>query len=102
MIAYCPIGKAHKGLLNEPTLKTIASNHNKTVPQVMLRWLIQRDIIVIPKTSKTHRLIENFNIFDFQLTNKEMTEIFKLNKNMRFINPIEAINNKEYPFNIPF
>ncbi|XP_054162256.1 1,5-anhydro-D-fructose reductase-like [Oppia nitens] len=102
VIAYCPIGKAHKGLLNEPILTTIASNNNKTVPQVMLRWLIQRDIIIIPKTSKTYRLSENFNIFDFQLTDEEMTEIFKLNKNMRFINPIEAINNKEYPFNREF
>ena len=102
MTAYSPIGKADKQLLNETILVDIANNHNKTVVQVMLRWLIQRDIIPIPKTSKQMRLKENFNVFDFQLTDQEMTQIFTLNKNYRFINPKQAINNPEWPFSIPF
>ncbi len=102
MIAYCPIGKANKELFNETILLDIASKHNKTVAQVMLRWLIQRDIIAIPKTSRIAYLNQNINIFDFQLSDEQMNQIFSLNKNRRFINPKESINNPEYPFSIPF
>jgi len=66
VVAYSPIAKANQTLFNEPVLKAMATKHGKTVPQVIMRWLVQRNIIVIPKTTKKERLIENFNIFDFQ------------------------------------
>ncbi|XP_054161807.1 aldo-keto reductase family 1 member B1-like [Oppia nitens] len=100
--AYSPLGRADTELFNETVLNDIAINHNKTVPQVLLRWLIQRDIIIIPKTTKQERLIENFNVFDFQLTDDEMKAIFKLNKNKRIFAKSESSNNREYPFNIEF
>ncbi|XP_054161903.1 1,5-anhydro-D-fructose reductase-like [Oppia nitens] len=100
--AYCPLGKATKEILNDPVLTDIATNNNKTVAQVMLRWLIQRDIVVIPKTSKTNRLSENINIFDFQLTDEEMKSIFSLNKNQRIITSTLSANNPNYPFAIPY
>ncbi|CAG2179597.1 unnamed protein product, partial [Oppiella nova] len=68
----------------------------------MLRWIIQRDIIAIPKTSKTHRLQENINIFDFQLTDEEMGKIFALNKNKRIITVDMSVDHREYPFAIPY
>ena len=102
VVAYCPLGRATKEILAEPVLNEIATNKNKTVAQVLLRWLIQRDIVVIPKTSKTNRLSENINIFDFQLNDEEMRRIFSLNKNQRIITQALAVNNPNYPFNIPY
>ena len=103
MVAYCPLGKAfQKELFIEPILVEIANKYEKTVPQVMLRWLIQRNIIAIPKTARKERLSENIDVFDFQLTDEEITQIFSLNKNRRIIDPKKAINNKGYPFAIPF
>lgn len=96
------MGRADEKLLNESILNDIALIHNKTVPQVMLRWLIQRGIIVIPKTSKMERLKENFDIFDFQLTDEQMTQIFSLNQNKRIFTKSESSLNIEYPFNIEF
>ena len=80
----------------------IANKYEKTVPQVMLRWLIQRNIIAIPKTSRKERLLENIDVFNYQLTDNEMTQIFSLNKNRRIIDPKKSVNNKGYPFAIPF
>ena len=100
--AYCPVGKGDPQLLNETILVNIAAAHSKTVPQVMLRWLIQRDIIAIPKTSRRERLIENMDVFDFQLSDEQMSQIFTLNKNKRYINPIQSIRNHEYPFAIEY
>ena len=60
---------------NNPVLKAIAENHGRTVGQVVLRWLNQRNVVVIPKTVRKERMIENFSIFDFTLTEQEMQAI---------------------------
>ena len=60
---------------NNPVLKAIAENHGRTVGQVVLRWLNQRNVVVIPKTVRKERMIENFNILDFTLTEQEMETI---------------------------
>lgn len=70
-------------LLDHPTLLEIASNYNKTVPQIMIRWDIQNGVITIPKSTKEHRIIENSNIFDFQLSEEDMQRIHSLNQNLR-------------------
>ena len=59
-------------------LLSIAEEHHKTVAQVILRWLIQRDIVVIPKTVHQERIVENFSVFDFELSRKDMDAILTL------------------------
>ena len=76
VVAYSPIarGKAR----NDPVLKRIGAAHNKTATQICLRFLVQQNIVVIPRTSKIERLSENAAIFDFALTATEMAEIAAL------------------------
>ena len=59
-------------ILNNEVLKQIAKAHNKTSAQISLRWSLQKNIIVIPKTINKNRLSENINVFDFELSDKEM------------------------------
>ena len=59
-------------MFSHPTIATLAKKHNKSVAQVILRWLVQRNVIVIPKTTKKERMVENFNVFDFSLDSKDM------------------------------
>ncbi|XP_054161644.1 1,5-anhydro-D-fructose reductase-like [Oppia nitens] len=101
VVAYSPIAKANQTLFNEPVLKEIAAKHEKTVAQVIMKWLVQRNIVVIPKTTKKERLIENFNIFDFQLTDTEMRQISGLNKDYRITRFTNARNNPNYPYEWP-
>ena len=61
------------GLLNHHDIMNIASTHNKTSAQVLLRWNLQRNVIVIPKSTKMERIIENAAIFDFELTEEEVS-----------------------------
>jgi len=56
-------------------LTEIAEAHGKSVPQVMLRWLIQRGVVVIPKSVRADRMAENFDVFDFELSDDEMARI---------------------------
>lgn len=79
--AWAPFGEGRNGIFELPQIKEIADRHNKTVAQIILRWHIQRGIIVIPKTVHIERIKENFNIFDFELSEKEMYDISKLDTN---------------------
>ena len=56
-------------------LRSIAGKYQKTVAQVILRWLTQRGVVVIPKSVRADRIAENIDVFDFQLTDDEMTRI---------------------------
>ena len=83
--AYSPIARGR--VTGDDLLTRIASAHGKTAGQVALRFLVQQDIIVIPRTSKLERLTENFDIFDFALTDAEMTAIRGLaHPNGRIVN----------------
>ncbi|PKG25389.1 aldo/keto reductase [Niallia nealsonii] len=79
--AWSPLAKGR--LLNEPTINYIANKHDKTPAQVILRWHLQNDIIVIPKSITPARLKENADIFDFQLSLDEMNQLDQLNMNER-------------------
>lgn len=81
--AYSPIARMHPSLINNIVLIKLAKKYNKTVPQIILRWDIQNEIITIPKSGKKVRIIENFNIFDFQLTSIEMKSINGINEDFR-------------------
>ncbi|WP_216700780.1 aldo/keto reductase [Priestia filamentosa] len=70
-------------LLQNEELTRIAKHHGKSVAQIILRWDVQNGVITIPKSTKEHRIIENANIFDFQLTKEEMQQISSLNENHR-------------------
>ncbi|TSB48407.1 aldo/keto reductase [Alkalicoccobacillus porphyridii] len=67
-------------LTDHPVLKEIADHYDKDTAQVILRWNIQREIVPIPKSSKEERIESNANIFDFELTDKQMDQITKLNE----------------------
>lgn len=76
--AWAPFAEGQNDIFNHPVLKAIAANHGKTVGGVILRWLNQRHIVVIPKTVHKERMVENLNIFDFRLTDEEMNAIARL------------------------
>lgn len=73
--AWAPFGEGRGGMFELPELKEIGEKYGKTPAQVMLRWHIQRGIVVIPKSTHIERMEENFNIFDFELTAEDMDAI---------------------------
>jgi 2,5-diketo-D-gluconate reductase B len=73
VVAYSPIARGNAK--NDAVLARIGKVHGKTAAQVCLRYLVQQDVVVIPRTSKIERLEENLSIFDFALTEAEMSEI---------------------------
>lgn len=74
-------GRGHTGeLLNDEVLKTISNNHNKSVAQVILRWNLQKGVVVIPGSSNPDHIKENMEIYDFELTDEEMEKINSLNR----------------------
>lgn len=70
-------------LFDNEILKEIAHNHNKSIAQIILRWDIQNGIVTIPKSTNEGRIIENSQIFDFELTNEEVEKINSLNQDLR-------------------
>ena len=73
--AWAPFGEGMQNMFSNPTLAKIGETHGKSVAQVILRWLTQRDIIALPKSTHKERMEENLNIFDFCLTDDEMKTI---------------------------
>ena len=78
--AWAPFGEGRGGLFENGTLKEIGAQYGKTTAQVMLRWHIQRGVVVIPKSTHAQRMAENFDVFDFQLTDADMERIAALDK----------------------
>lgn len=78
--AWAPFGEGRGGLFTESTIAKIAAKYNKSVAQVILRWELQRGIVVIPKSVRIERMQENFNVFDFELTGEDMATMATLDK----------------------
>lgn len=78
--AWAPFAEGQHQIFQQPLLVQIAAKHQKTVGQVILRWLLQRGIVTIPKSVHRDRLAENIAVFDFQLTTDEMKQIASLDK----------------------
>lgn len=79
--AWAPLAEGRNGLFTNPTLTLIGAKYNKTAAQVSLRWLYQRGIVAIPRTSQKAHMIENLTIFDFTLSESDMSTISTLDLN---------------------
>ena len=77
-VAYCPLARGR--LFGDPVLADIAEKRGRSVAQVALRWLLQQDVAAIPFSSKPQRIADNFNVFDFALTDDEMKRIAALKR----------------------
>ncbi len=88
--SWSPLGRGN--LLEEPTINHIAKKHGKSSAQVLIRWHLQHELVVIPKSITPSRIKENAQVFDFSLSLNEMNQIDALNKNERFgSNPDELL-----------
>ncbi|MGQ3376440.1 aldo/keto reductase [Priestia endophytica] len=76
--SWAPFAEGKNDIFQNELLVTLAEKHNKSVAQVILRWLTQRGVVVIPKSVRKERIIENFDIFDFELSQEDMEKIATL------------------------
>jgi len=76
--SWGPFAEGRNNLFTDPTLSAIAESHRKSVAQVVLRWLVQREAVVIPKSVRPDRMAQNLDIFDFTLTEDQMSKIATL------------------------
>jgi diketogulonate reductase-like aldo/keto reductase len=76
--SWGPFAEGKNNIFENELLRSIASKYQKTVAQVILRWLTQRGVVVIPKSVRKERIVENFNIFDFELSPEDMNAIISL------------------------
>ncbi len=78
MMAWAPLAEGRNNFFTNPVLEAIGKKYGKSVAQVALRWLIQRDVIIIPKSVHVERMQQNLDIFDFELSQEDMTAIAAL------------------------
>ena len=78
MMAWAPLAEGRNGFFTNPVLEAIGKKYGKSVAQVALRWLSQRDVIIIPKSTHVERMEQNLDIFDFTLSDEDMEEIARL------------------------
>lgn len=76
--SWGPFAEGRHDLFTNPVLAEVGGRHGKTVGQVVLRWLIQRDVVAIPKSVRPERMAENFDVFDFTLTDHDLAQIASL------------------------
>lgn len=86
MEAWSPLAWGKNEIFHNPVLTSIAKAHGKSVAQVVLRWLYQRDIVIIPKSTHKERMIENLDVLDFKLSDEEMSLIATLDKGKSLFN----------------
>jgi len=89
MTAHSPLARGR--VLNDDTLKGIGANHGKSAVQVSLRWLIQKDVVAIPKATSVEHLKSNLAVFDFELSKEEMATIDAMDSGTRLIDPFPGV-----------
>lgn len=90
--AYAPLMSWKIGeMLENEVMLDIAKKYNKTVPQIAIRWLMDRGVIVIPKSVNSERIAQNFNVFDFELNKEDMALIKTLNKGVKMFPEMDNI-----------
>ena len=90
IMSWYPLGHGDKNLINESVFTKLAEKYNKSNAQIILKWHTQMGFVVIPGTKNEEHILQNANIFDFKLTDEEMSEISKINKNVSYYNRTEA------------
>lgn len=90
--AWGPLAEGKDGIFTNSVLSEIGEKYNKSVAQVILRWLIQRGIVVFPKSTKESRMIENSDVFDFELSDEDVEKIKELETGV----PIVEVDNPEF------
>lgn len=78
--SWAPFAQGKHNLFNNEFLKVLSGKYNKSIAQVVLRWLIQKEVVAIPKSANVKRINENFNVFDFELSADDMATIQSLDK----------------------
>ncbi|XP_035433173.1 aldo-keto reductase family 1 member B1 [Spodoptera frugiperda] len=109
LTAYSPLGSPQRpwakpdepSLLEDPKVLSIAKRLNKTPAQILIRYQVDRGIIVIPKSTSKSRIAENFNIWDFSLSEEDINAINSLDCNGRLIPQAEGREHKDHPFANP-
>ncbi|MBE7005918.1 MAG: aldo/keto reductase [Ruminococcaceae bacterium] len=86
LMAWYPLGHGDKNLINEPVFTKLAAKYGKSNAQIILRWHVQSGNVVIPGSKNPAHIRDNFDIFDFALTDEEMAEIAKVDKGVRYYN----------------
>ena len=76
--SWAPFAEGRNLLFQNETLQAIGDKYGKSIAQVVLRWLIQRDVVTIPKSVHKARIVENLNVFDFELSESDLAEITRL------------------------
>jgi len=82
--AWAPLAEGEQNIFENQLLLSLAKKHKKTVAQVILRWHTQRGVVIIPKSIHKDRIIENFNIFDFELSPEDMNAITTLDTKVTY------------------
>ena len=90
--AWGPLAEGKDGIFTNPILSEIGEKYGKSVAQVILRWIIQRGIVVFPKSTKESRMIENADVFDFELSDEDMEKI----KEMETSIPIAPVDDPTF------
>ena len=86
LMAWYPLGHGDKNLINEPVFTKLAEKYGKSNAQIILRWHVQSGNVIFPGSRNPAHIRDNFNIFDFTLTDEEMAEIASVDKNLRYYN----------------
>ena len=87
IMCWYPLGHGDKSLIEEPIFTELAKKYGKTNPQIILKWHIQMGFVVIPGSKNVAHIRDNFDLFDFKLTDEEINKISSLNKNKRYFYP---------------
>ena len=84
--AYSPLGSTAGGCLKDPLIVELAQKYKKNPGQLVLRWLVQQNIVVLPRSSSASRIASNMDVFDFEIDKEDMAKIWSLNKKKSFTN----------------
>ena len=91
LMGWYPLGHGDAGLINEDVFKKLALKYHKSNAQIILKWHVQNEFLTIPGSKNPDHIRENFDIFDFELTDEEMNEINKLNGTKKYYIPDEKL-----------